>query len=457
MVFKQSFSSRPSTGSIAPITALLLALLVGISFAQTTPSSKGTSKKQQPKEKGKTSNTAPSSTTAPSTTAPNTTAPNTTAPNTTPPPASAQPAPTQLTPAQSASPQATPQTPVSTGSGKPILTTTPTFQAATRLPTSATARPKSLVTFKEEDIALETTTGTLRGTYCIPANASTTASVPFIVLVNTNTVVNRDGFSHNNQDSSMHLKYLAHALAKQGIASLRYDTRGIAKSFLALKGGESSLSFEKTITDIAGWATQARKDKRFSTITILGAGLPMDYGREAALASVIAANRVNADGYVGFAPDSRRYTTMIRQKVYMTFTKPTSTYIDSLAQLVEAGKRFELDKKTSGTAYNLFRPTILSYVLELNAYEPLTEFAKLQVPGLIVHGTGDYSIPAEAVFPCADTNPLLQGVSLRNMSFTLKDNNIDSALMPLQKHKSPVLNDVVQLLTEYVFSVNMKQ
>ncbi|TAE22746.1 MAG: hypothetical protein EAZ92_15405 [Candidatus Kapaibacterium sp.] len=441
MLFTELLSKRILRKLIAPIAALLLVLSGEISFAQTTPTSKGTSKKQQTNDKGKpsTNNTAPSRTATP----------NTGQAPATPLPAAA---PAQTAPAQAAS-----QAPVSTGGGKPVLTTTPTFQAATRLPTNATVRPKSILTFKEEETALETTTGTLRGTLCIPANASTTASVPFVLLVNTNTVVNRDGFSHNNQDSSMHLKYLAQALAKHGIASLRYDTRGVGKSYLALKDGEAALSFEKTITDIAGWATQARKDKRFSTLTILGAALPMDYGREAALASVIAANRVGADGFIGIAPDSRRYTTMIRQKVHMTFIAPTSTYIDSLTQLVEAGKRFELDKKSSGAAYNLFRPTILKYVFELNAYEPRTEFGKLQVPGVILHGTGDLSLPADAVFPCADANPLLQGVSIKNMSFMLKDSNLDATLTGLQKHKAPVLEDVVRLCTDYIFSVNIKQ
>lgn len=253
----------------------------------------------------------------------------------------------------------------------------------------------------------------------------------------------------------MHLQYLAEALAKQGIASLRYDTRGVAKSMLALKG-EDYLDFEKTVTDAAGWITQVRKDNRFSTMSVFGISLPNDYGREASLAAIIAANRMNADGLLCVGADSRKYLAMIRGKAAMTFPAHTAGYVDSLAQVLEQGKRFDL-KPSDGIAYNLFRPAIQPYVLALNKFDPRAEMAKVKVPSVIVHGSMDYSIPIEVVAALASANPQAQFVSVKNMSFYLKNGNDDLATPSLQKHKLPILQEFINLATEYVFSVNKVQ
>jgi uncharacterized protein len=336
-----------------------------------------------------------------------------------------------------------------------ITSTTPTFQAATRLSTNAAARPKGVMGFIDAELSIKTTTGSLWGTLTVPNNASSTATVPFVLILNTNTVYNRNGISSYNRDSSNHTRLLAIALAKQGIASFRYDTRGVGASLSALRN-ESDLDFEKTIGDAAGWMTLLRKDNRFSTFTILGYSRPTDYGREASLAATILALRMNADGLFCVAPDSRRYVQMIRAEAAMAYPPHTSRYVDSLGFLLEQGKRFDL-KPSNGSAYDLFRPAIQPYILSLNKYDPRTEFAKLQIPSVVVYGTQDYSITAEVVQKFAGANSLAQCVSLKDMTYNLRNGNEEQAFAPLQKHKVPILPAFVSWLTEYVYSVNIKE
>jgi pimeloyl-ACP methyl ester carboxylesterase len=339
---------------------------------------------------------------------------------------------------------------------KVITSTTPTFQAATRLSTNAAARPTGVMGFIDAELSLRTTTGTLWGTLTVPNNASSTATVPFVLILNTNTVFDRNGVSTNNRDSTNNMKFLAEALAKQGIASFRYDTRGVGKSTMALKD-EEALDFEKTISDAAGWITLLRKDNRFSTFTIFGYSRPNDYGRESSLVASIVAFRMNADvdGLFCFAPDSRRYIPMIRANAAMAYPKHTSGYVDSLAALLEQGKRFDL-KPNDGLAYNLFRPAEQRYVLSLNKYDPCAEFAKVQIPSVVAYGTQDFSVAGEVVQRFAAANPLALCVSFKDMSFNLKNGKEDSATMPLQKYKVPLLPAFVSWLTEYVYSVNIK-
>ena len=58
------------------------------------------------------------------------------------------------------------------------------------------------------------------------------------------------------------LKYLADSLALHGIASLRYDKRGIGASKAATKG-EQELRFDDYISDVTGWIHLLDADKRF--------------------------------------------------------------------------------------------------------------------------------------------------------------------------------------------------
>jgi uncharacterized protein len=358
------------------------------------------------------------------------------------------------TPSQAVPTQTTPTAPQpSTGAAPPMTgSTMPTFQAATQLPVNASPRPMVKVTFANVEVVLPTTTGTLYGTLTIPQNASTTATVPFVLLLNTNTVFDRNGYSFNNRDSSMHIKYLAESLAMQGIASLRYDTRGVGKSMMALKG-EDYLNFETTVRDAANWITQIRKDKRFSTITVMGMGLPNDYGREASLVAILVTQRMKTDGLVCVAGESRKHLSMIRSKAKTTFPEQTANFIDSLAQVLERGKKVAITP-ADGVAYNLFRPAILPYVMELSKYDPRAEMAKVVVPSLVVHGAMDYSISADVVQDLANAQSQAQFVKIQNMSAFMKNGNEDFATMPLQKHKVPISEVFAKVVIEYIFSVN---
>lgn len=179
-------------------------------------------------------------------------------------------------------------------------------------------RPKQPLRFTSEERRLPTTTGTLWGTLVIPTTATTTASVPVLLILNTNTVYDRDGISRHNRDSSNYAKFLAEALAAEGIATFRYDTRGSGRSRDAYINDEYH-DFERTIVDACGWIDSLRKDSRLGAIVILGLSRPNDFGREGALAGILTAYRQQADGLIMVAPDSRRWLRYMRSQAAVTF------------------------------------------------------------------------------------------------------------------------------------------
>src|SRR5438067_13693302 len=75
----------------------------------------------------------------------------------------------------------------------------------------------------EQALTLETTSGAIAGTLTLPAAAG---KVPVALIIAGSGPTDRDGNSAVPGFHSDSLKLLAEALARQGIASVRYDKRG---------------------------------------------------------------------------------------------------------------------------------------------------------------------------------------------------------------------------------------
>ncbi len=361
--------------------------------------------------------------------------------------------PQETKPTSTSAPAPAPQEPVS----KPLVEPPTAGGGVVASPPLARSlkRPKQPLKFTSEERRLPTTTGTLWGTLLLPTTATTTASVPVLLILNTNTVYDRNGISRHNRDSSNYGQYLAEALATEGIATFRYDTRGSGRSRDAYLDDDFH-DFERTIVDACGWVDSLRKDKRLGAITILGLSRPNDFGREGALAGIITAYRQQVDGLIMVAPDSRRWLRYMRSQAAATFPEGTAREIDSLASMLENGRRPQLTPK-DGILYDLMRPALQKYILSLNKYEPLVEVAKLTIPIIGVHGTLDFSIGDEHTRNMVAANPRAQYFSVKNMSFNLKDGNQDLAMAPMEKKKLPILPEVVDLFANFVWSIEKQQ
>ena len=115
-------------------------------------------------------------------------------------------------------------------------------------------------------VTLKIPAGVLHGTLELPAGRG-----PFPVAL---IIVGSGPTDRNGNDVQLGLntdcyKLLAQALARQGIASLRYDQRGAGEdTLMALP--ENKLRFSDYIADAVAWGRQLRADPRFSTVTIIG-------------------------------------------------------------------------------------------------------------------------------------------------------------------------------------------
>ena len=179
---------------------------------------------------------------------------------------------------------------------------------------------------------------------------------------------------------------LAEGLAERGIASVRYDKRGVKASAKAATS-ELELRFEMYADDAAGWVTLFRDDARFSTVTILGHS-------EGSLLGMLAAQRSAADAYISVAGIARPANLVLHEQLAPSLPAELLKQADgALAALAAGGTADSVPPQLA----MLFRPSVQPYMISWFRWNPSTEIARLQLPILILQGTTDAQvIPAEA-------------------------------------------------------------
>ncbi|CAD5110107.1 alpha/beta hydrolase [Zestomonas carbonaria] len=226
-------------------------------------------------------------------------------------------------------------------------------------------------------IELDTGTGILHGTLLLPKSAD---PVPVALLIAGSGPTDRDGNNPlgGRNDS---LKRLARALAIQGIASVRYDKRGIAAS-RAAGSDERDLSLEGYVDDAAAWGRLLDADSRFSKLTLIGHS-------EGALIAALAAERAGAAALVSIAGASRPIDQVLREQLQVRLPPPLLAQSEALIASLKAGQTSE---QVPDALQVLFRPSVQPYLISLFRHDPAAAFARLRIPALVAQGSHDIQV-----------------------------------------------------------------
>ena len=298
-----------------------------------------------------------------------------------------------------------------------------------------------------EPATLTTPTGVLSGSLQLPAGGG--APCPLVLIIAGSGPTDRNGNTGGMSAGPDAYRLLADSLAVHGIASLRYDKRGIGASASA-GGAERALRFEMAASDAAGWVLQARKDRRFSSIIILGHS-------EGSLLGMMAAGTAKPDGYVSVAGVARRADHIIHDQLAHQVPPPLLEQTDSVfASLV----RGDTVPNTPVALAALFRPSVQPYLISRFRYSGATEIVKLTMPVLlIVQGTHDLQVPMSEADLLAAALPSAKVARIVGMNHVLK---ITPASMAEQQRfyvdpGVPLAGEMVAAVTAFVQGLPMRR
>jgi pimeloyl-ACP methyl ester carboxylesterase len=261
---------------------------------------------------------------------------------------------------------------------------------------------KSEITFKESPIILKINIDQIFGTLTTP---DLKTKYPVALLISGSGPTDRNGNNAMMKNNS--LKMLAEVLAKNGIASLRYDKRGIGES-KASAVSEQTLVFENYTEDAKSWINLLKQDKRFSQIIVIGHS-------EGSLIGMIASAKANK--FISIAGPGESADKLIKTQIA---SKANKQLEDLTFPIIDSLKNGNNVKKVDPMLNSLFRPSIQPYLISWFKYNPQTEIKKLTVPVLILQGNKDLQVTVKDAELLSQANKNAELLIVDNMNHVMK-------------------------------------
>ncbi len=262
----------------------------------------------------------------------------------------------------------------------------------------------------------------LRGELWRPASGS--GKVPVVVFVAGSGPTDRDGNSQLGLKTDAYRK-LAEALAGKGIASMRYDKRGVGKSGVAFD--PAKLTLADFVSDAGVVLAQARADVRLGPVVVLGHS-------EGGLIALSLAQKVPVDGLLLVATAGRPLAAVLREQLARQLDAQGLAELDRVLSALRSGASVDpvlppLDK--------LFSPGTRTFLKSEMDVDPAPLFRALRVPAAIVQGENDAQVSAVDAHLLAGARPDAKLTMLPKMNHVFRDEA--SAHLPQASYTDPTL------------------
>lgn len=290
----------------------------------------------------------------------------------------------------------------------------------------------------QTEISLPISADTLHGTLQIPP---ADGAIPVVLIIAGSGPTDRNG---NNPMMTNHAyRILADSLAAHGIATMRYDKRGIAASQRA-GTQESDLRFEHYINDAVSWLQWLRKDKRFSSVTILGHS-------EGSLIGMIAAHKASANAYISVAGAGKSADIILKEQI----KKQAPQFADTCSIIIDSLKAGSTITTVPPMLYSLFRPDVQPYLISWFRYNPSEEIARLAIPILIIQGTTDLQVNTADAAALAQAQQKAQLKIISGMNHVLKDapDDLQQNFATYSNPDLPVNSEMITAVTDFILSL----
>ncbi|ATD63985.1 alpha/beta hydrolase [Janthinobacterium svalbardensis] len=266
--------------------------------------------------------------------------------------------------------------------------------------------PVRATTGGEQEVALAVAGGVLHGTLSMPDRQG---KVPVVLLHAGSGPTDRNGNSAMLPGQNNTLRMLADALARNGIATLRYDKRGIGASASAgLR--EADLRLDDYIDDATAWLRQLRADPRFTNVLMAGHS-------EGALIAMVACQKAQLDGCVLIAGAGKALDDILR--VQLKPRLPPDLYAQN-ERILLALKRGERVSDVPPALLALYRPSVQPYLISSLKVDPRAAVGALRMPVLILQGATDLQVSVADAQALSAAAPAARLVIVPGMNHVLK-------------------------------------
>jgi pimeloyl-ACP methyl ester carboxylesterase len=288
---------------------------------------------------------------------------------------------------------------------------------------------------KETEIRVDTGSFSLFGTLMVP---DVKQKIPVVLIIPGSGPTDRNGNNPFGLSTDTY-KLLAKNLAQNGIASLRFDKRGVAKSTPAL-AAENLLTFGTYVSDAGKWYRLLKEDPRFSRIIVLGHS-------EGALIGTMTANFERADAFISISGTSMRADSLLISQL----SKQSQSMADTAKTIIEHIMKDE-PFYPNKDLISIFRPSVSRYLKSWFKLSPVIEISILRCPALIVQGTNDLQVSVDDANKLAAARPMSKLVIIEKMNHVLKNSPSDfgSNIATYRDPSLPLSAELVPALVSFI-------
>ena len=306
-----------------------------------------------------------------------------------------------------------------------------TVLLASALTLAQTAAPLST------EVALPSQPAPLYGTLLTPAGATTAVAV----IIPGSGPTDRDGNSPLGVSAGTY-RLLAKGLAEKGVATIRIDKRGIAKS-AAAGTDEAKLRFGDYAADARAWAAEAATR----------AGQPCAWLIGHSEGSLVALEAVQTPddkicGVISLAGAGRSAGVVLREQL-VGLPEPLKTQAFAALSELEAGRTVA---DTPPQLAALFRPSVQPYLISWLPLDPAKLAAAYRGPLFISQGTTDLQISMTDAEALAAARPDATLVRFEGANHVLKIAPMDRAgnMATYQDPTSPLAPGIIDAIAAFI-------
>ena len=300
----------------------------------------------------------------------------------------------------------------------------------------------------EEPMQLEHADLVLDGTLTLPPAG--TGPIPVVLLIAGSGPTDRNGNNpvpagQPNSVKANSYKMLADSLATLGIATLRYDKRGVGRS-IKMGMTEQSMTFETLISDATAWGEKLKADKRFSRLIVAGHS-------EGSLIGMIAARKTNADAYISLAGPGDDINSKLKTQLKPQLPDADREAVFKALDSLKAGFTLGSLPTTYPAIRQLFRPSVQPYLISWMKYDPAAQLKLLTIPVLIIQGKRDVQVLVQDAETLKTALPAAQLVLFDTMNHGFKDvktNSTQEAMASYDKPDEPLTPGLATTIARFV-------
>lgn len=292
-----------------------------------------------------------------------------------------------------------------------------------------------------QPIKLERENAVLRGTLTIPSSSN---KIPVALIIAGSGATDQNGNSLGSPIQPNTYALLATVLAEKGIATLRYDKRGVGSS--SSTQSEAQLRFTDFSDDAAALLEGLKADKRFSSIYVLGHS-------EGSLLGMLAAQKTSVAGFISLAGAGRPIDQILLEQLTPQVTSAQLEEIKRVLGSLKAGQTVPASsiKLPAQLTAALFRDSVQPYLISWFKYDPAEEIKKLSAKVLVLQGKTDIQVSvADATRLAAALGQ--QPVLLENVNHVLKTATLEPASQnaAYTDPKLPIAASVLESLIGFI-------